>query len=812
VRELWQANTKTRSRSFCHFISRDLLKLTSLQYANIKRSMESTDSGELMGLYQAKKGMEADAPYTIVLDFPPSSAMYRNALLGGAALAGALTVGGVVTQTMKAIRKSRGSTAPQAPLSSYESLPSVESVVAKPEDIQQATVSDLEVAIRSKQEELSRVRAAELELKKQIEVYNSELRQKTRELDEVIPAAISQQKGILSGLEREVESQKEAVAMTASQLRQTEIKLKETQDKVARENNVLLSIRNQVELPSDDDDLSQWAQDLRDDYEKIPTVTVTPKKRNPRGPVSKILSELKESSNDLDELRAERQEKTQARDKLGRQNLVESDARQEQELKIQELEAQIVNLTQRIEDKERQLDRLRATFEQNHEELRNESIQLEDEINSKKAQLQEAHLAEEQHLLQIQQQIEEQQAKLTAAKNVQLRFAEDMRQLDKEIEARRSEEEIETRRYEESITQLNTQIEQATAQLSAADARRKGVIESQADIMRQVASEEAKLATLTESNKRLANERRQMEVKVQTQESELRAELATKEQMLVEEKVKLEQQKTVVKEQLRGINPQLETINDVAGYVTQFKEERDRLDQEKQARESQLKDILGQIEGMNSFNDIIARIKKIQRENQANLQYKERIETALDGKTLEQLKDEKDGAESDFQEATEAFAKVLRYVGANNEEEFTNLIDFYKGQDRTIQSILGDLEVADLAGILTKYKEQARIIESKLQAVSNDALGSMLDRYKTNSDSLRKLRAITGINKDSDLTAGRKQLLETLRDMAIVSQDGLQTILEERKEITDEYGLNAFGALLAPAGRQTIGRYIKSLQ
>jgi len=104
VRQLWQANAKTRSRSFCHFISRDLLQLTSQQYANIKRSLEHTESEELMGIYQASKDTN-DAPYALVLDFPPTSAMNRNLLLGGAALAGALTVGGVVARV--ASRKSK---------------------------------------------------------------------------------------------------------------------------------------------------------------------------------------------------------------------------------------------------------------------------------------------------------------------------------------------------------------------------------------------------------------------------------------------------------------------------------------------------------------------------------------------------------------------------------------------------------------------------------------------------------------------------------------------------------------------------------
>ena len=97
VRELWQANAKTRSRSFCHFISRDLLQLSSHQYVDIKRSLERVKSEELMGIYQAREDT-SDGQYALVLDFPPTSAMNRNLLLGGAALAGALTVGGVVAR------------------------------------------------------------------------------------------------------------------------------------------------------------------------------------------------------------------------------------------------------------------------------------------------------------------------------------------------------------------------------------------------------------------------------------------------------------------------------------------------------------------------------------------------------------------------------------------------------------------------------------------------------------------------------------------------------------------------------------------
>jgi hypothetical protein len=137
VRDLWQANVKTRSRSFCHFISRDLLQLTSRQYANIKRSMESAESEELMGLYQAQKGADE---YAIVLDFPPSSAVYRNLLLGGAALAGVLTVGGAVTKVVADRRKSKTS----------------EPILQNPQSEKQV-LADLDAQIEAKRRELQDV-------------------------------------------------------------------------------------------------------------------------------------------------------------------------------------------------------------------------------------------------------------------------------------------------------------------------------------------------------------------------------------------------------------------------------------------------------------------------------------------------------------------------------------------------------------------------------------------------------------------------------------------------------------------------------
>ena len=79
VQELWQANTKERSRSFCRFISRDLLKLSSQEYAGVKRSLESADSEELTGIYQARDA--SDDEYALVIEFPSSSALVRFNLL-----------------------------------------------------------------------------------------------------------------------------------------------------------------------------------------------------------------------------------------------------------------------------------------------------------------------------------------------------------------------------------------------------------------------------------------------------------------------------------------------------------------------------------------------------------------------------------------------------------------------------------------------------------------------------------------------------------------------------------------------------------
>lgn len=96
VQELWQANTKERSRSFCRFISRDLLKLSSQEYAGVKRSLESADSEELTGIYQARDA--SDDEYALVIEFPSSSALVRNLLIAGASVGGVLAAGAIAKQ------------------------------------------------------------------------------------------------------------------------------------------------------------------------------------------------------------------------------------------------------------------------------------------------------------------------------------------------------------------------------------------------------------------------------------------------------------------------------------------------------------------------------------------------------------------------------------------------------------------------------------------------------------------------------------------------------------------------------------------
>lgn len=177
VRDLWQANAKTRSRSFCHFISRDLLQLTSRQYANIKRSMESVESEELMGLYQAKKGVD-DAPYAIVLDFPPSSAVYRNLLLGGAALAGALTVGGAVAKVVTDRRKSKTIEEPNTVESTPQWTPKIKSKEdefnrwAKKVIEEEKKVEELKAEVAASKDALTRVRQEEREIQARIDKSN----------------------------------------------------------------------------------------------------------------------------------------------------------------------------------------------------------------------------------------------------------------------------------------------------------------------------------------------------------------------------------------------------------------------------------------------------------------------------------------------------------------------------------------------------------------------------------------------------------------------------------------------------------------
>ncbi len=95
VNDMWSAHT--RSRSFCHFISRDLLKLSAKEYADVKRNLESLHSERLAGIYKVKKTRaQSQEPFAVVLEFPPSSAVYRNLLIAGGSLLGAATVGGVM--------------------------------------------------------------------------------------------------------------------------------------------------------------------------------------------------------------------------------------------------------------------------------------------------------------------------------------------------------------------------------------------------------------------------------------------------------------------------------------------------------------------------------------------------------------------------------------------------------------------------------------------------------------------------------------------------------------------------------------------
>ncbi len=170
VEDMWLAHT--RSRSFCHFISRDLLKLSAAEYANVKRNLENVKSDGLAGIYKAKKSKAKPLePYAVVLEFPESSALYRNLLIAGGSLLGAATVGGVF------IKKSRDKKqATQPTLAQISENEDSIGVIRK----NNLEITNLDEILKLKREELNGLELQIPQLRDQVQSIGVDIKSKTQ--------------------------------------------------------------------------------------------------------------------------------------------------------------------------------------------------------------------------------------------------------------------------------------------------------------------------------------------------------------------------------------------------------------------------------------------------------------------------------------------------------------------------------------------------------------------------------------------------------------------------------------------------------
>ena len=86
VERLWRANSRQRSRSFCNFLSRDLLKASTTEYEHIRRTFNDPKSTALTGIYQLKPPGGRQEPYAVVVELPRSRSV-SDMLVGGASTA-----------------------------------------------------------------------------------------------------------------------------------------------------------------------------------------------------------------------------------------------------------------------------------------------------------------------------------------------------------------------------------------------------------------------------------------------------------------------------------------------------------------------------------------------------------------------------------------------------------------------------------------------------------------------------------------------------------------------------------------------------
>jgi signal recognition particle subunit SEC65 len=164
VEDMWLAHT--RSRSFCHFISRDLLKLSAAEYANVKRNLENVKSDGLAGIYKAKKSKAKPLePYAVVLEFPESSALYRNLLIAGGSLLGAATVGGVMIKNSR--DKKQATQLTLAQLAQNEGLIGV---IAN----KQKEIKELDKILEKKQGELQNLESQRSRLDRELSIRRAE--------------------------------------------------------------------------------------------------------------------------------------------------------------------------------------------------------------------------------------------------------------------------------------------------------------------------------------------------------------------------------------------------------------------------------------------------------------------------------------------------------------------------------------------------------------------------------------------------------------------------------------------------------------
>lgn len=527
VQELWHTNTKARSRSFCRFVSRDLLKLSSKEYVGVKRSLESVDSEELAGIYKARE--PGDDEYALVIEFPASSSLVKNLLIAGASVGGVLAAGAIAKQ----VRSKYASQTPDA-----SKLPLVADDAAHQTEVakRQSELTALSDEIDRKKTESARLTLHIHEIKNEEQNFEKALQDFNRRRSEMYD--------VIVGLERDVQQRREhatnAIQRTQSEVAQSERDLQNSrQDELRLEQQLADPTRRINESESQLEHAQREASRLRDETQRSEAefARLEAERNQTADERQAIQEELDQARDELHRLGAERDRLRQDEATLAALNerirtAQTESARENEKLRattdettrLRLLETRLGQSVQNLQVSARALQQTiqseLSDVRQKSTELKEEKAKILEDVEKARSNMAQSEERMQTFLREMAKQVEKLESEQTRSQRSIKRLSQEEIGLDRAVSSKRKELEAsqgQLDRFGSMIEQLQREINAKTRERQASEValsstkddylRKKGGMDAElVSLQSQKAELEENVANLSQEQDRLQRE------------------------------------------------------------------------------------------------------------------------------------------------------------------------------------------------------------------------------------------------------------------------------------------------------------------